>query len=614
MRELRTQAWERWSVAMAFGYAATLILLARLQLWPGWASVDEEAVLAWLRSIQEGAWPPFRLGQGWLHQWLLALGCGTFGWDATGARLTAFTIFLAGCAALGLLTKRWAGERAAAWGLLVHVFAAFSLTQGASLLSFSLTPLQVCLMLLALPYATGRALWALLWGAMLALLAADYEGWLLAIPGLALAFVWQRPTRRVLGAAVLGLSLGAALLAWGSAPFWQDMLAVRRQQSIPHSLQQAWLFFGEHLRQYFLGGGHGLVYLGPTRYPSWPLWALPGLLLGLYSLRTKGRSLGLLLLLPFAGLLAHAPSVEPNRVAAAWPLLCLSAGAGLAQAASWLDTKRTRLSLLLLPLLLVGAFYEARAYLLGLNEDWGRFYHESTSLALTRASLAQLDPPPQVLCSLRPGGGELGRFALSAPFELDQSPIAVLIPWSLAATRDPAEGRWQDFRADESEAPVTLLFPTPAKAAAWVQRELRLRAVWDQTRHLPPAKALRLLRSIDTTSEDPWVRAALWEQRLRLARVLGQESPAELLQATQSSPAPAEAWLRLAQGFAKLDPPRALRAAEQATRTDPRRRDAWRLQLDLLRAQGHTKQAEALGQRLNRRDPRETFEPGWLKD
>ncbi len=611
----QAELWERWALVLGLCFASALILLPRFDIWTGWASVDEEAVLSWVQSIREGLWPPLRLGQGYLHQLTLALGCGTFGWTALGARVTAFFIFLAECAALSALTKRWAGERPAVWAVLVNCLAAFSLTRGASLLSFSMTPLELCLLLLALPRATKHSGWALVWGALVALFAVDYEGALLAVPGLGVAFALARPKARVVLAGGAGLVLGAGLLVWGSAPYFADTLAVRRSQSLPPNAIQAWRFFVAHAQQYFMGGGRGLVYLGSPQHPAWPPWALAGLLLGLPLTWIKGsRAVWLLLLLPFVALLAHSPAIEPNRVVVAWPMLCLVAGVGLAALVGWLKARRPRLQFLILPLVLAGAVSEARAYLRGLEEHWPRFYHESASLERARIYLDSLNPRPQVLSSMRPGGGELGRFALGTPADQGQNLVLVLLPWQLSAQRDPKEGQWFDFYSVNAEAPVTLLLPAPESAKLWIAREARLNAWWRQLRALPPSQALAKLRAIDMALEDPWSRSALWDQRLRLARYLGQENVVELSQAATQSPAPADAWMRLAQGFAGIDPSKALAAVSNATRADPRRRDAWRLKLGLLRAQAQMAEAETLAKELNAHDPRETFEPSWLKD
>src|SRR6185369_10453591 len=172
-----------------------------------------------------------------------------------------------------------------------------------------------------------------------------------------------------------GLALGLGMLLWLS---WADLAsyaAVRQSQNLPHTSSEALQQGLAGLKGFWMGAPT-LAYTGIKNNPAFPIWAWFVLLPGIFSLARERRwvlgwaALGLL------ALLSKNSSMEPQRAIAAWPALCLLAGAG-AQ-----SILRGRLWLLPVLALLasLGAVHETRAYAKAMSESYAQVYGPSASV------------------------------------------------------------------------------------------------------------------------------------------------------------------------------------------------------------------------------------------
>jgi hypothetical protein len=588
---------EKRALLLCLAVPILLVGWVRLGPVPGWASVDEAGQVARLQLLREG-WPlPWRLGGGSLHLRLQAGWMALWGWRVESLLSFGWMIYLAESALLFKVARAWAGPRAALWAVVVNAFSAVTFTRLGSLLWFQVLPLQWLLLAALLPWAKHPAR-ALVWGLLAGLFLLDYEGWLLALPGLALLMAWTQG-RKNFGAAALGFALMAALVAWLNRDWFAATLAVRKIQTWPAGPGVAFSFFIRALRELVLGGGKALPYLGVPYHPQVPVWAWLGFLAAWPLWRARWPWL-LAGALPLAALALHAPGVEPNRCLAAWPAFCLFAGAGFAR----LDEKKWAQPLL--ALVVLSALIETRAYMFGMRKLAPRFYagswNELEAGRLLRANGATL------LSDLDLEGGPTLRFAAGP---LAPGPVTVLVPWRDQPRLDPALGNWTKIQSAEMEAPLLLL--QPVQAGDWAQADQALKKVWPLYHTLPLDQFLAALETA-TEADLPLrrQRTALWEARFKLSRHLGRPLEGEAARSQQLGFWRADPLIRESRSLALNQPERALGLAEIATHRDPRRLEAWQLRRQLLESLGRPQEAAALQDQLNPAAQKELIRPGWL--
>lgn len=559
----REESWERWALGAVL-LAAMLIGVLEVVHWrPGFSQTDESDQIAYLQRWREGAPLTLELFKGSLHRRLLALLAGLSGaslpalhgatWLAMG--LEAWLLFRVGAALLS--------RRAALWALLACFGCANTWLRSRSLLSFSILPAETLLLLALLGREWGRASSAA-FGAAAALLLADYEGAIVALP--ILAIFWLHQGRETRPRAACMLAGFAAVLALLLRPWGETLPAylAARGASLPGQgfAPAAWAA----LRGFFWGQAGTTGPVGVIQHPLMAWWALPLFCAGVFSLWRRGRVLLLAALLGLAPLLSAGGPGEPSRLAASWPLLCLVAGQG----AAWLlgSAGKAGRAGPLLALMALGG---------GMAAEW-RSYEKSMS---------QVQPleyaPSQALLSLKkahPG------WALQNEFEYKSGAPGRFI-WGAGGGegRELFLFRWELYPALKGrgaviqEQPVSAALPPLlffSEAPEAFKGELRaqaarLRGLHDALPRFSREKRLAMLTGFLRSRPSPLELSAALEEALKLSADLGRLDP-ELLYLALHAPlssATAPLWLR-DKALQAGDQAAAARLCRRAAAIDPR--------------------------------------------
>jgi hypothetical protein len=559
--------------------AAPLCLLALAFAWadirlvhPGAAWPDELKTLAMLQEWREGlAGLPFSFFKGSLQRAAVAMAPGHL-------HGPVFAAFLAESAALYVLGRRIFGERAAAWALAVNAASAFTLLRLRSLLSYSIAPAELLLLLALLPYCRRNKMTALAWGAAGGLMVLDYEAWGLGIFILAFAALNWFPVAaahaspngngraETAGHApplqtpliFLGILLALGFVAWISKNEFADYLTQRLRGAGSGG-------FGLGLRELAFGGASAHTSMGVANWPFFPFWLWPALLGGAAAAWRAGRwvlgwaALGLLPALYLNS------GTEPQRLIMAWPALCLLAGLGLERFAS-----RRRRALPLLALAFsAGALFEARACLRSMDAGYEFSYgHSSQLLALgpeLRASrlLTELD---------NEGAGASRLLLAEGGFRpVPGAPVAALVPWDYAWGLEK-QGRLEIFRSRPGAVPLCVFWPGPKALARLEAVDAELGALHRSLPRFRPAaaRAAAVRHLMENPGADIWVRSACWELVLGNSFLLG-EFPAAALRSMEKEPLQSAAGLLwAAEKLDGADAAWAARLRRKAARIDPR--------------------------------------------
>jgi hypothetical protein len=363
---------ERFGGIPAWLLAATLATLLGVGLMLCWEtqvsrpyySVGDESIhVGDMLAISHGLPLQWRWTRGDLERngqwcWWQAVGSG----PGQVLRLTLL-VFALELVLLALVARRWWGPEAAAWALCCDLLCADTWMRARSFLAFAWLPAE--LLLLAWLSGKVKARWAaLLWGVAAACLVMDYEGALLALPGLVLACLTLEPGFRKRWRWVLAaMAVVVALIFRLQTKVISDYSNLRQSVNLgegPRSVAASWV---KNLWQ-LLVGGEPMPYFSVQHWPAVAVWAMPLMLVGAGLAWKRGR--WALVFWAALAVLASQATVSPygvaaHRLSAAWPALCLLAGAG----GAWLRQYLDRRAWLWLGLLLA----------LGAASELDAFYH-----------------------------------------------------------------------------------------------------------------------------------------------------------------------------------------------------------------------------------------------
>lgn len=351
----------RWALAVAAALVFALLLAETQWLRPGYGVGDETTQMRLLVAHWLGEPLALHWAQGSLHRLVLSAWIEGVGSGLGRLHVPGLAIFAVELAALWALAKRWFGEEAACWALLLDLLSASTWLRVRSLLTFQVVPLE----LLAFALASGRVRgWkgALALGAAASLLSLDYEAAMVAGPFVIVACAAHEPAfRRHLGWTLGGLLAGIGVIIAMQPAVVSAYAGIRTGVNLGQGAGSILAAWGRNLWQ-LATGGEPMPYLGIAGWPAWALWAWPAMGLGLVAAwRNGGRSLllwaGAVVLITQASLSAYG--VPAHRLCAAWPAFCLIGALGLQRLRRGLGSQAGwALGLLLV----VGAAAEANAF------------------------------------------------------------------------------------------------------------------------------------------------------------------------------------------------------------------------------------------------------------
>jgi hypothetical protein len=502
-------------VLRRFPPAATAALLAVAALWAlletfgprGFALRDESMVLAGAKRFAEGGgWNP-AWGRGSLTRWLqyrlMALGSWRF------LHIPILLAVVSQSALFARLGRRLGGPRVAQGALLAGVLSAAFLVQARSLLPFAVLP---CLLALSMLGLLRGGAWAAAGGFVAALGLLEYEGVLLALPGLAAMSLFEphlkdRAGRWFMLGALLALPLVLGLSLHSLQDWWRyRLMANPIHGDAAGALRRVWQWFT---------GGPTQPFMGVSGHSAFPLWALPLALLGLATQARRRPWLWLWFLACLAAQIPGTPIFEPQRSIAALPVLCLAAGFGWAAAWRWSRSRRgLALALLCLPVL--GLALELRAFDRSMRAGQEHYNRSQAWMGFARAhgGEANLD------ASLLPLGFAMEAVHGSRP----GLPREIWVPLDFAADAPAWPGR---LMLDNAGQATDMVLRPPA-ADPLLMELAALRGTWlrfndersQQAQLCREALAYRNLRS-------PLARLALWQVLMDNTVRAGQFTPAD---------------------------------------------------------------------------------------
>ena len=590
----------RWLLALLFGALAlvAVLLWAETQrLRPYYSVGDETFQVQSLVAIRAGAPLQWRWVQGDLQRNAL------YGWwRLTGSgpgRLLdlGLLVFAAELVLLALVATRWAGPTVAAWALLADLLCADTWMRVRSILSFQWLPAQI--LLLAWLAGKVRSRWAaLLWSVAAACLVLDYEGALLALPGLIAVCLAQETAFRRRWAWVLGGFVLALLAILRLQPrSLADYSAVRHAASVgtaPAALLLAW---GRNLWQ-LLVGGKPLAYFSVERWPAFTLWALPLLFIGVV-LAWRARRWTWLAWAAGATLASQASlghhGVPAHRLVVAWPILCLLAGLGGAWLQARLGGSAARW---LLPLVLLGGAAEADAFFRHMaihgERQWGR----SRNMAEAGRWVASAPPGVAVDSALLEARYPDLRFHVQ-PRRGDGTRA-----WVLLAPGDRvlagALGRTLAVHDGMNDEPVPMLQASGAVAARFDAMEADLRTLLPLP--LDPAAAqAREQAWLRRGGHDDWALWAVLELDMHHYFDGRGMDPLALALFKRHPPLTPAPWVVLGRVAAAAPDSTDLRAFDHALQLDPLYLPALLWKARALEAMGRLAEARALRELAQRR-------------
>ncbi|HXB97793.1 MAG TPA: hypothetical protein VNZ54_07040, partial [bacterium] len=272
-------AW-LWAALLAALLGVGALLWAETQVQRPFYSVGDESIhVGDMLAISHGEPMHWRWTRGDLERngqwcWWRAFGSGP-------GRLLRLTLlmFSLELVLLAAVARRWWGVEAAAWALCCDLLCADTWMRARSFLAFAWLPAE--LLLLAWLSGKVKARWAaLVWGVAAACLVMDYEGALLALPGLVLACLTLEPEFRrrwawVLGAMAATLGLIFAL----QQKVVSDYSNLRQSVNLGEGARSVAASWVKNLWQ-LLVGGEPMPYFSVQHWPAVAVWAMPLMAVG----------------------------------------------------------------------------------------------------------------------------------------------------------------------------------------------------------------------------------------------------------------------------------------------------------------------------------------------
>lgn len=577
------------TLAAVLGVAA--LLWAETQvLRPYYAQGDESIHVDEMLAISHGEPLHWRVGRGDLErnaQWLW--------WRAVGSgpgRLPGLTLLVFGMelVLLAVVARRWWGAEAAAWALCCDLLCADTWMRARSILAFAWLPAE--LLLLGWLGGKVRAGWsALAWGVAAACLVMDYEGALLALPGLVLVCLALEPEFRrrwpwTLGAMAGTLGLIAGMHS-GQLSAYSNLRHAVNLSGSAGLLVRNWL---ANLGQLVVGG-EPMPYFSVWHWPAVALWALPLMAVGA-GLAWRGGRWTVLVWAALAALAGQAAvssyGVAAHRLSAAWPALCLLGGAG----GAWLRRSLGDRAWLWMGLLLaLGGAAELDAFCHHMGSFGERLWGRSRNMAAAAGIIARDCPPDQsvdtALMELvrptigfhlqpRPGQGRRAWVVLPAELRCVAGGAGQVLELHHGMDDEPvlllqAQGD-QARRFDALESDLRTLLPLPVEAADIRAREL----AW-----------------LAKGGHDPWARWTVEAMNLRTYWMDQPVDPvvlADLLHSSATIPAP---WAIVGRYLAQQNNQDGFRLFDHALALDPYYGPALIWKAAALRSQGRGAEADA---------------------
>jgi len=618
MSRLRTQdpqgpqdglpAWLAWALGLVLLLVLVQAGLEVLVLRPGYGLGDETEQVRRLVNLGLGGSFEWRWAQGCLQRWTLGLWLGLAGDSLATLHLPGLAVLALEAWLLWRLAQRWLSPEAAAWAVLADLLCAATWMRARSILAYHWLPCELLALALLSGRVRGRA-GAALWGAAGALLLLDYEGALAALPGLLLACLLLEPGLARRRAEALGGFVAAALLVAGlQARTLNEYVHLRAAVNWGEgalALAQAWAV---NLGQ-LLAGGRPMPYLGVEHWPSFAAWALPALALGAWLAWTRGHR-ALLLWAAFAVLATQAATapwgLPSNRLAAAWPALCLLAGLGAEGLRRALPRVPVRAWLLLL---LLGGAGEANAFYRHMafhgRQVWGHSELLDAAAQDARKAAAQGASVSTALLETRSADV---RFFIGPSLGPGEAWPGGVVPPTAGPRSGAGDELWvflpPEFHAVASSAGVVHAYRrSPNDAAVLVlvagrSQALRFAGIEEGLRPLLQAEArgdgdAAEAAWLATPGSDDWAYAAVLQRRLRrlwTGMPLDARTQGFVNARPPLTPAP---LALLGRYLASRDPATALACLDRALGADP----LWIPALDdrsaLLRSQGRPEEADA---------------------
>jgi hypothetical protein len=593
-------AWARGAAGLAlFGLA--LLLLDALVWHRGYAFGDENFKVGTFQRIIEGAPNWWSLTQGSLHRALTVLCMRLLPGRILALSLPAMAAYALECALLFTLLKRWAGARAAFFGVAAVTLAAFTLVRGRSVLSFSLFPAE-WLLLVLLRDACKKPWQQVLWGALLGLFCHDYDGWLLTAAAL---FVLPFPSRR-----------GFRDLAYEAAGFIAVVLAltgtaglldyVRRRQNSSFLNETMPSAGWDGLRQLFTGG-NPLPYMAPQGHPVVPWWFWPPLLLGLpWVLRRRPALLaflGLGLLAPLLGGTLYG--VPCHRFIIGWPAACILAGLGMDAGLRRLEGKRWA-ALLAFGWLTVGAAVELGAW--QRSQDASDAGFRSVTRNIEQAALAAkakaLSLGVPLVTELHPDHGAQVRFFSGqspVPVTTGAACVVAVIPWDYLPAVKRRLDNLQAFQDSPGQPAAFAGVYHGADAARLAAVELKVRPVLKQYADISFSEFFALQHWLeDNKDSSAWARNIIWDKLLCDAVGFAAVPRPWFERVWMERMVTARVYYHASRSLQGPEPEEALRLLRAARAVDPYNGSPWQGEELILRRLGRKAEADKL---LEKREP-----------
>jgi hypothetical protein len=567
-------AWVVPAAVLGALLAFLVVAFDSLAWHPAWSYGDERIEVAKAQALREGAPLRLRLTGGCLTR---AVQQVWYRWAGTGCdtmHLPEVFALLLTWLCLAVLAKRWFSEESAAWSLAAAAVSAQAWVWGRSLLSFQLLPLEI----LALGLAAGavRRGWAgFLWGCAGACLALDYDGALVAVPGLALTcLVFEPEYRKRFAWVAAGASVAGGLLLIRDRGAFGQWLAIRSGAVAGEGSAAHFTALVSNLKG-LLWGGATVPYFGVADWPAWPVWTWAGLALGIGG-ALRSRTAVLLAWAALGALATQATSapygLPLHRMAVILLPLALLSGEGLRALRMRLGSRAWILG----ALLAFGFATESFAWIRQQFTFAPELYARSSGLQALRAEHAAelADPGAGLAVQLDGEFDGDARFALGAGSPAGKVPgrVLALIPAGYAA------GLPKGVRTERIDAGPGL------EPLLWVEAEGPFaQRLWDIQGVLTGmlggpedsdagrrAAAAAWLRGHPASAADPWMRSAVLECYLA-SGAHENLGPDPDLESAMTAPPPSFSapWMVLARATYKNRPEAALGYLARAKEVDP---------------------------------------------
>lgn len=497
---------------VAFG----VLLWGDLLLWhPGFSELDESATVRYGWEMFHGGSAPPSITTGYLYRVMVGLSQLALGPHEWALHLAGIGMFFLECWLLWRFCRRHFGPNAAWGALMAALLSAFNLGRTRGLLSMSIIPAELLLVIELAELGPPQA--SLIAGFLGGVFALEYEAWIYSAWTLLFVMALLSPPKSK-PPWLAGFAAGATLALALSWPNLKSYAALRSSFTLKASGPVVKKIWAESLLG-LVWGGDAYPGLGSARgHPSLAPWAMPFIALGA-ALAWKRKKIlllwcgcGLILLIP-----PSAGLNESHRAIVAWPALAILAGLGLEWA--W---QGGRLRALLALWILGGAFFEGRAFLRSQESNSSKYYGNSRARFAAAAWLKE-NGGGKLLGNL--GDKPAGDFAwMDSGRKISGDGVVAILRWEQLPIFGTAPKGLHAFRDPKGVEEVYLFMPPPALAAKLENVDKNLGAFW---RSLPLYDHLAIVSA--TASElanprtiDRWQRTSLWQRRMVEAAPLGR--------------------------------------------------------------------------------------------